>query len=143
MGSGRIPPFALDLPKSWEDHTVYSFMGPDEGGIVHTMQLIVDPHAGRTDLEEYARERIDATLDALQDAEVLKEEHKSLANGVDAYECVLKWFPGGDQVSFRKHVYLITGGVGYSFSCNFSKRTLKTIGVEMDRIIESLQQLDS
>jgi len=129
--------FRVDLPDGWEDRTVHLFMGPDDSGVQHMMQLIVDPDTGGVDLAEYARNRIDAVMESLQGAEILKEEEKILDNGRTIYECVYKWMPTDDEIIFRKNVFMIIDGAGYTFAGNFSKKTLKTIGVEMDRIIES------
>lgn len=139
MSKGHIPPFIVDLPDGWDDRTVYLFMGPDDSGVQHTMQLVIDPDTGGADLEEYALNRIDATMEALQGAEILKKEEKTLSNGLPAFECVYKWIPVDNQIIFKKNIYIIIDGVGYSFSGNFSKKTLKTIGVEMDRIIDSFR----
>ena len=38
---------------------------------------------------------------------------------------------------FNKAVYMIHKGAGLTFMGNFSKQTIKTIGVEVDRIIDS------
>ena len=129
--------FRIDLPDGWEDRTVYLYMGPDDSGVQHMMQLIVDPDTGGVDLAEYARNRIDAVMVSLQGAEILKEEEKILDNGRTVYECVYKWVPVDGQIMFNKVVYMIMGKSGYTFSANFSKKTIKTIGVEVDRIIDS------
>jgi hypothetical protein len=42
------------------------------------------------------------------------------------------------EVMFNKAIYLIENGVGYTFTANFSKKTLKTIAVAVERIIDSL-----
>lgn len=131
--------FRVDLPDGWEDRTVHLFMGPDDSGVQHMMQLIVDPDTGGVDLAEYARNRIDAIMESLQGAEILKEEEKVLDNGRTVYECVYKWIPSDDEIIFRKTVFMIVDGAGYTFAGNFSKKTIKTIGVEMDRIIESFK----
>ena len=129
--------FQVSLPPNWEDQTVHVFMGPDDSGIQHMLTLSIDPSA-EGELAAYADERVDATLATLQNAEVLKEEQITLANGSEAYEVVLKWVPTDDSIIFRKQVYVILKGKGYCFAANFSKKTIKTIGVEVDRIINSL-----
>jgi hypothetical protein len=113
-------------------------MGPDDSGVQHMLTLVIDPSAGDANLSEYARERIDNTLNSLQGAEILKEEEKSLSNGHEVFECVYKWMPAEDTVIFRKQVFAIKDGSGYTFSSNFSKKTIKTIGVEVDQIINSI-----
>lgn len=129
--------FVIDLPDGWEDRTVYSYMGPDDSGVQHILTLTIDRQAGGTTLKEYARDRIDQVVNSLQSLEILKEEEKTLPNGNSAYECVYKWIPVKDKIIFQKLVYMILDGVGYTFSANFSKKTIKTIGAEVDQIINS------
>lgn len=131
--------FRIDLPSGWEDQTVHMFMGPDDSGVQHMMQLSVDTEIDGAELEEYARGRIDAAMEALQGAEILKEEEKTLANGRTVYECVFRWIPTDDQIIFRKNIYMIIDDTAYSFSANFSKKTLKTIGVQVEQIINTFK----
>jgi hypothetical protein len=142
MGSSNNR-YRIDLPDGWEDQTVHVFMGPDDSGVQHLMQLIIDPDTGGIGLEEYSRNRIDAAMEALQGAEILKEESKTLPSGREAYECVYKWIPTDDQIIFRKTIYMVIDGAGYTFSANFSKKTLKTIGVEVERMIDSFRPGDA
>ena len=127
-----------ELPDGWEDQTVYTFMGPEDGGFQHMLTLVIDPYADDADLAEYARERIDNAVGSLQGVEILKEEQKPLSGGLEAYECVYKWIPVEGKVILQKQVYAIKDGKGYTFSAGFSRKTIKTIGTQVDRIIESI-----
>jgi hypothetical protein len=138
---GKVPPYQIDLPGEWEDQTVYVFMGPDDSGVQHMVHLVIDPELENNDLISYANSRIDAMMESLQGAEILKEEPKTLASGRQVYECVYKWMPVEGQIKFNKAVYLINEGVGFTFMANFSKKTIKTIGVEVERMIDSFQPL--
>lgn len=129
--------FTLELPGGWEDETIYSYRGPDDSGVQHRITLVIDRAANAESVDDFARMRIDTMMATLQGVEILKDEPKELASGIPAYECVYKWIPAGSDARFVKNVYLLAEGAGYTFSCAFSKKTLKTIGVEMDRIIES------
>jgi hypothetical protein len=129
--------FTLDLPGGWEDETIYTYKGPDDSGVQHRITLVIDRATDAETIDEFAGPRIDTVMATLQGAEMLKEEPKELASGIPAYECVYKWIPVGSDARFVRNVYLLADGVGYTFSGTFSKKTLKTIGVEMDRIIES------
>jgi hypothetical protein len=129
--------FTLDLPGGWEDETIYTYKGPDDSGVQHRITLVIDRATDAASAEEFARPRIDTVMATLQGAEILKEEPRELASGIPAYECVYKWIPTGSDARFVRNVYLLADGAGYTFSGAFSKKTLKTIGVEMDRIIES------
>jgi len=131
--------FRIELPEGWEDRTVHQFLGPDDSGVQHGLNLVVDPNAQTDDVEDYARDRIDQVIETMPAAEILKEEQKTLPNGVEAYEVVYKWVSPNGNVTFQKLVYMIRDGVAYTFSANFSKKTIKTISVEVDRIIDSFE----
>ena len=131
------PPFRVSLPDGWEDQTVYMFMGPEEGDVKHVLTLTNELLADEMEVEEFARERIDATLEALGTAEIVKEQSRTLTNGRTVYEAVLKWIPTEDQIIFRKQVYMVIDDQAFSFAANFSRRTLKTLGNDMDTIIET------
>jgi len=130
--------FLLTLPDGWSDRTVYLFMGPDDSGVQHNLQMVIEPDLDAADVTEYGRDRFESLLGSVQGATVLKQEEKTLSDGRTVYECVYKWIPVDNQVNFNKVVYMIADGVGYTFMANFSKKTIKTIGAEVDRIIESL-----
>lgn len=129
---------AFVLPDGWEDQTVYRFKGPEDGVSEHVVTLVVDRTAADTPLDEYARIRINAALDTLQPSESLKDEPMTLTNGVTAHEAVLKWVPVDGQVIFHKMVFVIQNGTGYAFTGNFTKKTVKTVALDMDRLIVSI-----
>jgi len=129
--------FSIDLPDGWVDKTVHTFMGPDDSGVQHILTLVLDDDTESMDLEEFARERIDVIVDSMSAITVLKDEPKELAGGKTVHEFVYKWVPVDDKIIFQKVIYLLIDGVGYTFSCNYSKKTIKTIGLEVEKIIES------
>ena len=129
--------FLLTLPDGWSDRTAYLFQGPDDSGVQHNLQLVIEPDTDVADAAEYGRDRFGSLMGSIQGATVLKEEEKTLSDGRIVYECVYKWIPVDSQIMFNKVVYMIIDGAGYTFMANFSKKTIKTIGVEVDRIIES------
>lgn len=129
--------FSISLPSGWEDQTIYTYMGPEDSGVQHLLTLVVDKSAGKTELADYVRERRELTLNMMPGMEVLKEEARTIAGGFPAIEIVFKWIPSDDNIIFRKQVYLIVDEIAYIFSANFSKKTIKTIGTEVDRIINS------
>ncbi len=129
--------FRITLPQGWEDQTAYVFMGPEVNGQRHMLNLVIDRNLPDTDLTEFALDRIEPVRSALAGIETLKEEKRTLASGVTAYEWVYKLVLAPGQTIFKKHVYLIIGKQGYTFTATFTKQTFKTIGVEVDRMIES------
>lgn len=134
--------FKINLPDEWQDQTVHTFMGPDDSGLQHMVTIIVDKDAGSYGLEEFARERIDNVVDTMQSIEVLKDEQKELANGILVHEFVYRWIPTDDKVIFKKQVFMIIDGIGYTFSADFTKKTLKTIAMQVEQMINSFRPLD-
>jgi hypothetical protein len=132
--------FNMELPDDWEDRSVYTFMGPDDSGVQHILTLVVDPKVD-VELHEFARDRIDAITETIQGIEILKDEPKTLENGNPVHEFVYRWIPTDGKVIFQKVIYMILDDGGYTFSCNFSKKTIKTLGIEMEQMINSFSPL--
>jgi hypothetical protein len=131
--------FHISLPEGWIDQSLYVFNGPDEGGFQHSLMLVIDNVLEDDDLERFAQERIDGVLNTTSNTEILKQEKKTLANGTEAVEVVIKWIPVEGKIIFQKRVYMIIDDVGYSFTANFTKQTMKTIGLDVSRMIESFR----
>ncbi|NMC43351.1 MAG: DUF1795 domain-containing protein [candidate division Zixibacteria bacterium] len=134
--------FTITLPDGWEDQTVHTYMGPDDSGVKHILTVTVSPKVETGDVSEFARERIDMAVNGMQGATILKDEPVELADGRGAHECIIKWIPTDGNVIFRKMVFLLQDGKGYSFAANFSKKTIKTIGTEVGQMILSLRPED-
>ena len=140
--SGESNPFKLTLPDGWEDRTIYTYKGPDDGAVQHYVTLVIDRSVKGVELSEFARDRINAIANTLQGLEVLKDESKMLANGRAVHEFVYRWMPAEDKPIFQKLIYMLIGGVGYTFSGGFSKKTIKTIALEMEQLISSFEPGD-
>ncbi|MFQ5498511.1 MAG: hypothetical protein ACE5FH_02460 [Candidatus Zixiibacteriota bacterium] len=136
-----IPRFTIDLPKGWVDQTAYLFAGPEEGGMHHQIVLMIDRNPQFDDAHSFGRDRVDQLSIDLPDMEVVKEEMKEYSAG-EGYDVVFRWQQSDDRVVFRKFVYFVLGGIAYTFSVDFSKRTRKTVGLEVERIINSFTPID-
>ncbi|MEZ5360362.1 MAG: DcrB-related protein [Candidatus Zixiibacteriota bacterium] len=130
--------FSVELPGEWKDVTTYQFMGPEDSGVLHMLNLSIDPTPDEEDLYDYAQEFFAQAKESMPGADILKEEQRTLENGRSVYEFVVKWIPTDDNIIYKKIVCMLHEGKGYIFIANFSKKTIKTIGVEVERIIESL-----
>lgn len=131
--------FRITLPSGWENQTVYTYKGPDDSGVQHNLVLIIDNEAGGVDLKTYAKLRLDSIKDTLTGFELLGQREKDLKSGNKAYEIVYKWSPSADKTLVQKQVFTIIGGKAYNFTSSFSKKTIQTIGVQVDEIIDSFQ----
>jgi hypothetical protein len=131
--------FSINLPEGWSDQTLYTYKGPDDSGVQHNLLVQVDNELEIDDLARYAQEKIGAMKNTLSGFELLSEKKKKLKTGPEAYEAVYKWSPGDGKVIFQKQVYVIFHGKAYNFTASFSKKTLQTIGTEVDGIIDSFR----
>lgn len=129
--------FQIILPKEWEDVTIHYFKGPEESGLPHGLTMIVDHYPPTLDLAEYAEDHIEALKQSYPNGETLKNEAKDLANGGQAHEVVFKWAQSEKMVLFQKMVFIESEKAVVSFKGNFTKKTLKTIGLHANQIIES------
>jgi hypothetical protein len=129
--------YSINLPDAWEDQTVYTFKGPDDSGVQHNLVLIIDNEVGGVNLKTYGKLRLDSIKGNLPGFELLGEREKELKSGAPAYEIVYKWAPADDKILFQKQVFTIIDGKAYNFTSSFSKKTIKTIGVQVDEIIDS------
>lgn len=134
--------FEVDLPARWKETTVYTYQGPDDSGVQHNISLLVDREPSSLDLGTYVAERRAQLLATLQGIDILKEEEKTLESGARAFELVYKWIPVEGSVVYQKMLFVLAGRVVCTFSGNFSKKTIKTVGVEFDRIASSFALLD-
>ena len=135
--------FQITLPDDWMDRSVYIFDGPEVSGVQHSLTLVIDRELPDDDLDRFAQERIDLTVGSVPGTEILKNENKTLSNGNECREAVIKWIPVDGKIIFQKKVYMILGGRGYSFSVNMTKQTMKTIGLDIDRMINSFHPLEA
>jgi hypothetical protein len=137
--ANKILRFQLDLPPDWIDETVYTYKGPDDSGVQHNLVLMVDSESKPDDITAYAKERIRTLEQTLGGFELLSERPRKLKSGFDAYEAIYKWIPTEGKIIFQKQVYLIAYSVTYNFTASFSKKTLQTIGVDVDAMIDSFK----
>jgi hypothetical protein len=128
---------SIAVPEGWEDQTIYTYKGPDDNGIQHNLIVQVDPELETDDLFTYSQQRIQALKDSLPGFELLSETERKLKSGLMGYDAVFKWVPSEGKVIFQKQVYVISGGKAYCFTASFSKHTLKTIGCDVDAMIDS------
>ena len=129
--------FRLSLPDGWEDQSAYTFVGPEVNGHRHLVTLVIDNHIGDHTLDSFARTRIEVIQASLPPFETLKEAQRTLPSGLPIYEWIYKTVPVDGKAIFHKNVYLIIGKQGFTFSAIFTKMSFKTIGVEVERLIDS------
>jgi hypothetical protein len=134
--------FQINLPDDWEDITAFTFKGPIDNGVQHNIVLTIDdPIDKKCTLEEYVKQQMATSKLLLPGFEMIKEGENILLSGVPVYEVVYKYVPSDEQVLFQKQVFLIYEGKAYTFTSTFSKKTLKTIAHDVDKIIASFKPM--
>ena len=131
--------FAFNLPEGWQDQSVYRFVGPEEDGIQQNIMVTVEHDVVHPGLSQYAQINIHAVEQALQGYHELKQGLLALDSGRPAYEIVYKWTPVKDRTVYQRVLYLLEDRTGYILTASFSKKTWKTNGPEIDRILRSFQ----
>ena len=134
--------FHIDLPKGWLDQSLFVYAGPQVNGVPFQFFMLIDRNAGDLSLEEFAGDRIDETVKQDPAMEVLKREQQTLPSGREVVEFVGRTVPAEGEMLYKRQVYMIIDEVGYTFTANFNKKALKTLGVQMMQIIDTLQPLD-
>jgi len=129
--------FALHVPESWEDKTVYTFEGPEEDGIRHNIWVTIENNVDVPDLERYAQMNIQAVENELQGCHSLKQGPLELKNRHPAYEHVYRWSPVENREVYQRVMYVLKNNTGYILTATFSKKTWKILGSEIDRIFRS------
>jgi len=134
------------LPQGWEDETIHTFRGPHDGDMQHYVILMIDDNVGIIDIGQYARRQLESQRLGEPPVEVIRQGERLLTPDLTVYECVSKWIPVDTRILYLRQYYALKNGCGYSFSCEFTKRSLATIGHEVDQLVaavlEETEELD-
>ena len=133
--------FQLTFPdEGWKETTVYTFEGPHDSGVQHNLVLVIDPFIKKNiELAEYAHAQIVSTRQVMPGFEMVNEREIKMHDGTLAYEIVYKYMPAEGIVLFQKQIFMRLDDKAFIFSATFSKKTLATLGQQVDSIIASLR----
>lgn len=130
--------FKFNLPPEWEDQTAYFFKGPDIDGQEHLLMLHLDRHLQQDDINDFARQRIAPITENLQGLEVLKDEEVTIEEGNPVYEFTCRWMPAEGISVLKKYIFVFYDNMGFTFNCDFSKKSYKMLSKQISSIIDSL-----
>lgn len=129
--------FALTLSPGWQDQSVYRFEGPDEGGVKHHINVVIDADPKTDNLLQYAELHLSALQTELRSFTLLKRGEVALANGTPAYELVYRWIPMKDKELIQQIYLVLAGGQGYILTTSFAPATWNTLGPQVERMLRS------
>jgi len=130
--------FIFDLPGEWEDQTVYHFRGPRLGDTEHMVRLTLDRNLQHDEIKSFATEKSNPIKNQAQNIEVLKDKEVTIEGGYPVWEFIYKWVMADDLVTYHKYVFVIAGKLGFTFSCDFTKKTFKILGLQIQDLVDSV-----
>ena len=131
--------FTIGQPGDWQDATVYTLSGPIEDEMQHNIVINIGHDVDIDSVEELADLQIESLEMQLQGCRVLKRGKITLNNGHEAYEAVFRWEPTEVNRLYQRQIYVLAGKTAYTLTSTFSRKTRKTRGPEVDRIMMSFE----
>lgn len=130
--------FTLNQLEDWEDKTLYTIAGPVTDGIQHNVIITIDKQPAFDTLIEYAEWHIKTLEKELKSCMLLKKGNTKLADGTDAYESIFSWYPTDELRIYQHQIFVLANKAVYKMTASFTKKTLKTLGPAVERMMLSL-----
>ena len=131
--------FTLALADDWTDATVFILSGPYTDGVQHNVTVVIDSAGGVGSLTEYVDLQVRPLDESLTSCRILLREPTQLANGMPAYRVIYSWHPIEGRRLYQEQLYVLHEGVGYKLTATFSKKTRKTLGPQVERMMLSFE----
>ena len=133
----RADRFVFALGEDWTDKTMYILGGPVTDGVQHNITIHVEPDVPVEALLDYADVQIQSLETQLQRCRVLKRDQVELDTGLPAYRAIFTWYPAEDRRLYQEQLYVLHQQTGYTLTATFTKKTRKTLGPQVERIMLS------
>jgi len=135
--------FAMTQLDGWTDKTLFTFSGPTTDGIQHTLAITVGHDVPFTTVREFAEWQIATAGRELKGCTLLKKGNTALANGTAAYQAIFVWLPIDGLKVYQEQIFVLFEGTAYTLTATFSKKTRKTLGPQVERMMLSFEPLKS
>jgi hypothetical protein len=129
--------FTLQIYDDWQDKTIYTIAGPVSDGIQHSIIISLNPDVETDILRDYADWNIATLTGELKGCRLLKQGPITLANGLPAYKAIFCWYPTEELRIYQEQIYVLVGTTGYNLTASFTKKTRKTLGPLVERMMLS------
>jgi hypothetical protein len=127
--------FTIGLNEEWTDKTIHIISGPVSDEIQHNIIINVDPEPGTDSLINFAEVHIKTLEEQLKGCRLLKKDKIQLNNGLPAYRTIFRWFPAENVRLYQEQIYVFQNGTGYILTASFTKKTRKTLGPQVERLL--------
>lgn len=139
----RADTFAVSLYEEWEDTTVYVLAGPATDEVQHNVTISVGHHVEVDSLIDFADWQVKSVEETLKGCRLLLKDQVQLDCGVPAYRAIFVWYPTDDVRLYQEQLYVLHGGRGYTLTASFTKKTRKTLGPRVQRVMLSFTPRDA
>ncbi len=133
----RANDFTINIYDGWEDKTIYTLTGPVTDGIQHNIIVNIEPDVQVDSLESYVDWQVRSLEEQLKACRLLLKQPVSLANGLPAYRAVFSWYPTDFLRIYQEQIFLLSGSTAYKLTASFTKKTRKTLGPQVERMMLS------
>ena len=131
--------FTINTPQGWQDMTIYTIAGPVEDGMQHNIIVNIAYDVEVDSVTTLGKLQIETLEAQLQGCRMLKGGELTLSNGQEAYEAVYRWEPVDGTRLYQRQIYILSGETSYTLTTTFTKKTRKTRGPEVGRILMSFE----
>lgn len=138
----RASAFAMQLYEDWNDQTLYTFTGPVTDGVQHNIIINIDPDTQFDSLRSYAEYQIQAVEGELKACRMLMKGDIKLINGMPAFRVIFSWYPTDELRIYQEQVYLLHGTTAFRMTATFTKKTRRTLGPLVERMMLSFNPAD-
>jgi hypothetical protein len=133
--------FTLKLYGGWQDKTVFTITGPVTDGVQHNITIMVDHDVEVDNLQDFADWNVATLENELKGCRLLKKGEITLANGHPAYKAIFSWYPTEELRIYQEQIYVLVDKTGYKLTASFTKKTRKTIGPQVERMMLSFNPI--
>jgi len=134
--------FSLRLYSEWQDKTIHTIGGPVTDGIQHNIIISLNPDVGTDSLRDYADWNIASVTNELKGCRLLLQKPVTLANGLPGYKAIFCWFPTEELRIYQEQIFVLAGTTGYNLTASFTKKTRKTLGPQVERMMLSFSPIN-
>ena len=134
--------FVINIDKEWKDKTIFTLTGPVSDGIQHNILITMEEDIPFDAVIDYAEWQIAALEDELKGCLLLLKGEVKLDNGMPAYEAMFRWYPSDDLRIYQHQIFVLHENKGYKLTASFTKKTRKTLGPEVERMMLSFKPIE-
>jgi hypothetical protein len=133
--------FMINLYDDWQDKTVFTITGPVTDGIQHNITIMVEHDIEVESLRDFADWNVTTLEEQLKGCRVLKQGEINLNNGIPAYKVVYVWYPSEELRLYQEQILLLVDKTSYKLTASFTKKSRKTLGPQVERMMLSFNPI--